>query len=499
MRHRHSPRYCDRGRRGRAQPATGQLGRRREGRTGSQDTSPSGHFGMKCTVAVASRVTARHRALLASALARVQRRSARATPRSRGETIVVIDERPIPTRGARDRDRALGDAPFVTVVHPDDHPATASVADAVGAAVGAQTRSARRARRVRVGHRARRSAGPHGRARRRCAARAARGGDDGPRAVRARCVRRGRSVSRRGAGRARRCGRRRRAQPRHAARAAASTASACARRSAPARSARATCALHYGDATAALRSSTTVGYQAATGDYTFFSDHGTPLNATDDSYERAQEQRVLAARRLARRRTRIARAAGGAARSRASSRACRARWRSPRCGELATLDVIGDGRGRRARRAGDRAPARRTCSSSASRCAIRAASSGSARRSARYVTLVGRRDDDVVAADRRARGDRRRRAARRAVPRQRRAAAPAASSATASGGALLAAIDRSRAAKVVVTPAVRLDVVRTAPTPMTAGPTEDAGADALGHRAEPAAHGARARDAMTSR
>src|SRR6185312_17424819 len=59
---------------------------------------------------------------------------------SGGETIIVIDKAPDPA-AVPDRDRALGDAPFVTVIHPDDHPATASVADAVGEAVGAQTRS----------------------------------------------------------------------------------------------------------------------------------------------------------------------------------------------------------------------------------------------------------------------------------------------------------------------------------------------------------------------
>ncbi|MGN6106553.1 MAG: TonB-dependent receptor plug domain-containing protein, partial [Kofleriaceae bacterium] len=42
---------------------------------------------------------------------------------------------------ARDRERALGDAPFVTILHPDDHPATASVADALATSAGAQTRS----------------------------------------------------------------------------------------------------------------------------------------------------------------------------------------------------------------------------------------------------------------------------------------------------------------------------------------------------------------------
>jgi vitamin B12 transporter len=57
------------------------------------------------------------------------------------ETIVVIDH----ARGsdaapaARDRDRALGEAPFVTVVHADDHAATASVAEAIGETVGTQT------------------------------------------------------------------------------------------------------------------------------------------------------------------------------------------------------------------------------------------------------------------------------------------------------------------------------------------------------------------------
>ncbi|HET9990659.1 MAG TPA: hypothetical protein VFQ65_19150, partial [Kofleriaceae bacterium] len=66
----------------------------------------------------------------------------RADPATSGqeETIVVIDKAPDPA-AIRDRERALGDAPFVTVIHPDDHPATASVADAVGEAVGAQTRS----------------------------------------------------------------------------------------------------------------------------------------------------------------------------------------------------------------------------------------------------------------------------------------------------------------------------------------------------------------------
>ena len=51
------------------------------------------------------------------------------------ETIVVVDH------AARDRERALDDAPFVTVIHPDEHPATTSVADAVATSVGVHTTS----------------------------------------------------------------------------------------------------------------------------------------------------------------------------------------------------------------------------------------------------------------------------------------------------------------------------------------------------------------------
>ncbi|HEY5927951.1 MAG TPA: TonB-dependent receptor [Kofleriaceae bacterium] len=59
------------------------------------------------------------------------------------ETIIVIDRAPDRDADpkARDRDRALGDAPFVTIIHAEDHPATASVADALGASVGVQSRS----------------------------------------------------------------------------------------------------------------------------------------------------------------------------------------------------------------------------------------------------------------------------------------------------------------------------------------------------------------------
>jgi iron complex outermembrane receptor protein len=51
------------------------------------------------------------------------------------ETIFVIDS--APDQGAPDREKALGEAPFVTVLHPGDHPATSSVADAVATSAGA--------------------------------------------------------------------------------------------------------------------------------------------------------------------------------------------------------------------------------------------------------------------------------------------------------------------------------------------------------------------------
>src|SRR5689334_5936723 len=59
------------------------------------------------------------------------------------ETIIVIDRAPDHDANpqARDRERALGDAPFVTILHAEDHPATTSVADALGASVGVQSRS----------------------------------------------------------------------------------------------------------------------------------------------------------------------------------------------------------------------------------------------------------------------------------------------------------------------------------------------------------------------
>ncbi|HEY4055473.1 MAG TPA: TonB-dependent receptor [Kofleriaceae bacterium] len=56
------------------------------------------------------------------------------------ETIYVIDDAPA-DKQARDRDRTLGDAPFVTVLHADEHAPTASVGDALATTAGVQLTS----------------------------------------------------------------------------------------------------------------------------------------------------------------------------------------------------------------------------------------------------------------------------------------------------------------------------------------------------------------------
>jgi iron complex outermembrane receptor protein len=204
-----------------------------------------------------------------------------------GETIVVIDRLPDldATPAARDRDRALGDAPFVTIIHPDDHDATASVADAVGATVGTQTHSL----------------GGLG-AYESVTVRGAPSGDtevliDGVPLARIASVttdlgrfalgdfgqvelyRGSVPVELGGAGvggalnLVTRLGR-----DDNGDRITASAGFG----SFGARHVR----LHYGDSHwhDKLVSSTTVGYQGATGDYTYFSDNGTPLNTKDDRY-----------------------------------------------------------------------------------------------------------------------------------------------------------------------------------------------------------------------
>lgn len=203
---------------------------------------------------------------------------------SGSETIIIIDSAPDADQ-ARDRARALGDAPFVTVIHPDEHPATASVADAVGVTVGAQVRASGGSggyeslivRGAAPGHTAVLIDGvPLSRI-------AAVTTDLGRFALASfgevDLYRGAVPVELGGAGLGgalnlvTRLGR-----GEHGERFTVSLGMG----SFGARHLRA----HYGDAHGDWLSSTTVGYQGATGDFTYFSDNGTQLDPNDDSYKK---------------------------------------------------------------------------------------------------------------------------------------------------------------------------------------------------------------------
>ncbi|HLL20700.1 MAG TPA: TonB-dependent receptor plug domain-containing protein, partial [Kofleriaceae bacterium] len=200
---------------------------------------------------------------------------------SADEVIVVEDK--APDDQDRDRDRALGDAPFVTILHPDEHAATASVADALATSAGVQTKSlggfgayqSVSVRGAAAGHTAvlvdgvplarlaavttdlgRFAIGAFGQVELyRGAVPIELGGAGVGGAVNL--------VTRLGVGE-------------HGERVRASMGVG----SFGARQVRA----HYGDDHGSVRSATTVGYQGATGDYSYFSDNSTPLNKADDAY-----------------------------------------------------------------------------------------------------------------------------------------------------------------------------------------------------------------------
>ena len=201
------------------------------------------------------------------------------------ETIVIIDRAPDADAdpAARDRHRALGDAPFVTIVHADDHPATTSVADALGAAAGVQSRSlgglgayeSISVRGTSPGHTSLLVDGVP------LARLAAVTSDLGRFTLDAfgevELYRGAVPVELGGAGvggalnLVTRLGRGPRGERVRASLGAGSYG---------ARHLRA----HYGDAHGSLVSAVNVGYAAAAGDYSFFSDGGTPLNTRDDGY-----------------------------------------------------------------------------------------------------------------------------------------------------------------------------------------------------------------------
>lgn len=389
--------------------------------------------------------------------------------RDDGETIIVIDR--APGEAARDRDRALGDAPFVTVLHPDDRPAAASVADAVATAVGAHARSlgglgayaSLTVRGAAPGHTAILIDGvPLARI-------AAVTTDLGRFALDAFGevdLYRGvvpvelggagvggalNLITRLGAGD-------------RGERVSASVGMG----SYGARHAR----LHYGDSFGGVRSSTTIGYQRATGNYGYYNDNGTPLNGSDDMV-RARRNNGFDAVDGATRWGSADGSAVGGVRAAYKRQGLPGSTMSPALtASLSTTDVIGDGAfdvrvgAATARQLAYLLVERQHLGDPMGELGL-----GTAERDS--LTLAGGASSTwrVALGPHRAqlggelRGERFRdgdaTGAHAAVVGNRLAAAV-----TTAADLVLDPAD----ARFVVTPALRLDLVRSAPTPMTAGP-----------------------------
>jgi iron complex outermembrane receptor protein len=386
------------------------------------------------------------------------------------ETIIIVDH--APDEAARDRDRALGDAPFVTVLHPDDHPAAASVADAVATAVGAHTRSlgglgayaSVTVRGAAPGHTAVLIDGvPLARI-------AAVTTDLGRFSLDAfgqvDLYRGAVPVELGGAGvggalnLVTRLGR-----GEHGERMTASLGIG----SFGARHAR----LHHGDTYGTVQSSTTLSYQGATGDYAYYDDNSTPLNPTDDTY-RVRGNNGFDAIDGATRWGTADRSAVGGVRVAHKRQGLPGSIASPAlAAELTTTDAIGDGSFDA--RVGD-ATARQLAYVLVERQLLgdRRGELGLGAAERDFLTLAG----GASSTWRRAFGSHRgvlggELRGERFRDRDRAGGQP-----ELVGTRLAAAVTTAADlvidppdARIVVTPAVRLDLVRTAPTPMTSGPT----------------------------
>jgi iron complex outermembrane receptor protein len=386
-----------------------------------------------------------------------------------GETIVI--EGRAPDGAVRDRARLLGDAPFVTVLHPDEHPATASVADAIATAAGAHRRSlgglgafeSVSVRGASPGHTAVLVDGvPLARI-------AAVTADLGRFAMDAfgevELYRGAVPIELGGAGvggavnLVTRLGRGEHGERVHASIGGGSFGARHAR-------------VHYGDDHGRVLSSTTIGYQGATGDYSHFTDNGTPLNPNDDGTQVRRNNHfdlIDAATRAG-----TDDVVGGA----------RVLWKRQGLpgstaqpafeAAMSTLDVIADGRGDV--EVGD-ATARQLGYVLAEWQALRdpMAELGLGTQDRGYFTLSGGASTTWTlplgshrgTAGLELRGDR--------FTDADRGGDRADLVGTRGNAAAALALDVALAPALVVTPAVRLDVVRTAPTPMTEGP--DAFAD----------------------
>jgi vitamin B12 transporter len=388
------------------------------------------------------------------------------------ETIIIIDRAPERDvdPAARDRARALGDAPFVTIVHAGDHAATTSVAEAVGTTVGVQARSlgglgayaSISVRGAAPGHTVVLIDGVP------LARLAAVTTDLGRFTLDAfgqvELYRGAVPIELGGAGvggalnLVTRLGRGERGERVRASAGAGSFGARHAR-------------VHYGDvhADGAWLSASSAGYQAADGDYTFYSDNGTPLNTGDDTYQRRTNNGFLQLDAMSRVGRADARIAAGV----------RTTWRHQglpgsttqptHAASLATLDVLADARGDA--HVGP-ATARQLGYLLVEHQRLRDPDGelGLGGQDRAYVTLSGGASTTWqaplgahrVVAGLEARGDHFR---DRDVAGMR-----AALTGDRAGGAALAALDLALDATVVITPAVRFDALRTAPAPMATGP-----------------------------
>jgi iron complex outermembrane receptor protein len=391
------------------------------------------------------------------------------------ETIIVIDRAPDRDADpqARDRERALGDAPFVTIIHTEDHPATSSVADAIGTSVGAQSRSlgglgayeSISVRGATPGHTTVLIDGVP------LARLAAVTTDLGRYSLdgfgQVELYRGAVPIELGGAGvggavnLVTRLGRGERGERVRATLGAGSYG---------ARHLRAA----YGDAHAGgrLLSATTIGYQAAAGDYSFFSDNGTPLNGNDDSYETRLNngfEQLDGATRWG-----LAdRSAGGGLRFAGKRQGLPGGATQPALdASLATIDIVGDGHIEHEVGA---ATAREQAFALVERQWLRDPSGelGLGTQNRGYTTLSGGASSTwrVAIARHRATAGVELRADHFRDEDLDALAAPL--TGDREGGALLAGFDFALdpAATIVVTPAVRFDIVRTAPAPMASGPT----------------------------
>jgi iron complex outermembrane receptor protein len=385
------------------------------------------------------------------------------------ETIIIVDH--APSEAARDRDRALGDAPFVTVLHPDDHPAAASVADAVATAVGAHTRS--------LG-----GLGAY-------ASVAVRGASPGHTAILIDGVPLARiaevttdlgrfsldafgevdlyrgavPVELGGAGVGGALNLVTRLGPgEHGERLSASLGVG----SFGARHAR----LHYGDTYGSVQSSTTLGYQGATGDYSYYDDNSTLLNPSDDTY-RVRRNNGFDAVDGATRWGTLDRSVAGGLRVAYKHQGLPGSIANPAIGaQLATTDVIGDGSfdakvgGATARQLAYVLVERQHLDDPLGELglggAVRDFLTLAGGASSTWKLALGPHRGELGGELRVERFSDRDRAGMQALLVGNRLAAAITSAAD-------LVIDPP-AARIVVTPAVRLDLVRTAPTPLTSGP-----------------------------